>query len=244
MAKQWKCARCSTLNDEGTLSCSNCRMIRGAVVPEGSPSWQPTSDPVDADGAAPVLPSDTPSAPGLPSWVQAGSGYGVAPPPKPLWRRIPPGLLIFAVLIAIGAVGGWYFNASRSSEGAITKEGDLKAIDLRVGDCFDLKDPAAEEIGDVTARPCTTEHEYEVFFVGNMPEGDFPPSEAFVAYVTDNCQPAFDTFVGKVYADSELDIFWFEPLSAGWSDGDRSVQCAVYHPRIHRLTESLKGSQQ
>ena len=42
----------------------------------------------------------------------------------------------------------------------------MTAADLRVGDCFDLKDPAADEIDDVTAGPCTAAHEFEMFFVG------------------------------------------------------------------------------
>ena len=50
-----------------------------------------------------------------------------------------------AVIVGGGAVAGWYFNASRSSTGEITKAGDMTAADLRVGDCFDLKDPAANE---------------------------------------------------------------------------------------------------
>ena len=58
----------------------------------------------------------------------------------------------------------------------------------------------------------------------------------------DNCGPAFDAYVGKVYEESELDIYWFYPLSDGWNDGDRSVRCAASHPRIQRLTESIKGS--
>jgi membrane protease subunit (stomatin/prohibitin family) len=33
MAKGWKCARCSTSNDDAVLSCSGCGMIRGSVVP-------------------------------------------------------------------------------------------------------------------------------------------------------------------------------------------------------------------
>ena len=34
--------------------------------------------------------------------------------------------------------------------------------------------PAANEIDDVTAGPCTAAHEFEMFFVGSMPEGEYP----------------------------------------------------------------------
>ena len=172
--------------------------------------------------------------------------YGAAAPAAkpPLWRRIPIGWLIFAVLIAGGAITGWYFNASRSTTGEITKAGDMTAADLRVGDCFDLKDPAANEIEDVTAGPCTAAHEFEMFFVGTMPAGEFPAETVFETYVNDNCGPAFGTYVGKPYADSELSMYWLAPTDEGWRAGDHSVQCAVYHPRVHVQTQSLKGSNQ
>jgi len=166
-----------------------------------------------------------------------------APPPAiPLWRRIPFGWIVVGVLVFGGAIGGLIFNAARGSSGEITKAGDLTAGDLRAGDCFDLKDPSAQEIGDVKAVPCTTEHEYEAFFVGAMPEGDYPTEAAFTAWLEANCAPAFASYVGKPYDDSELDIFWLQPTNESWTNGDRSIQCAVYHPQIPRLTESLKGS--
>jgi hypothetical protein len=168
-----------------------------------------------------------------------------APPAsKPLWRRLPLQWLVFAVIVAGGGIGGAIANADRSSSGEIVKGGDLTAVDLRVGDCFDLKDPAAVEIDDVTAGPCTDEHEYEMFFAGAMPEGSFPPDAAIDEFTGDKCTGAFDAYVGKSYEDSELEIFVLTPTEAAWLDGDRIVQCAVYHPRIHSLTASLKGSAQ
>ncbi len=230
MAKGWDCPRCSTLNDEAAINCSSCRLIRGGVVPAGSGTTSPWM-PVAADGVAVEAP---PSA----------DPSGATSAPTSLWRRIPTGWLVTAVIVVVGSVAGLYFNANRSSTGEITKGGDLTANELRVGDCFDLKDPAADEVDQVTARPCTDEHEYETFFVGSLPEGKYPAEDAFASFVEDKCDPAFETFIGKVYAESELDYLWFYPLSDGWDEGDRSVQCAVYHPRIHRLTESLKGSTQ
>jgi len=152
--------------------------------------------------------------------------------------------VIFVVILAAGAIGGAIFNASRSSTGEIGRQGDMMATDLRIGDCFDLKDPAADEITDVTALPCEAEHEYELIYTGSMPAGDYPAEDAFDAFVEDNCVPAFDAYIGRAYADSELDIGWLFPLESAWKSGDRSIQCTAYHPRIHRLTGSLKGSDQ
>ena len=85
---------------------------------------------------------------------------------------------------------------------------------------------------------------HEMYFTGSMPEGGYPSDDAFNSGLEGNCIPAFDAYVGVSYQDSELEIFPLTPTEAGWNDGDRLVQCAVYHPRIHRLTESLKGSAQ
>ena len=174
--------------------------------------------------------------------MDAGEQPQASAAPVPLWRRIPIGLIVFLVLVVGGGISSWYFGAGRTDTGEIAKPGDLTATDLRVGDCFDLKDPTAEEIEEVAARPCAQAHEFELFFTGSLPEGAYPAQPVFEAYMQDNCMPAFVAFVGKVYEDSELDVYWLSPTTEAWRQGDRSVQCAVYHPRIHELTESLKGS--
>jgi putative regulator of septum formation len=217
-----------------------------------SPSWQaggsagawPAATETPADGATTAAPDDTTGAPPVSGWVPPSELQAQPSGPIPLWRRIPIGWLILLVFIVGGAAAGWYFSAGRGSEGEITKAGDLEAKDLRVGDCFDLKEPGSETIEDVTAVPCSKEHEFELFFAGSMPEGTFPGDQGFKTYVQANCFPAFASYVGTAYDDSDLDVYWLQPTDKGWGDGDRSVQCAVYHPRIHRLTNSLKGSNQ
>ena len=217
------------------------------VIP--APAISPPDAPPPA-GARPLAgwsPSATAPAPGETAAVAAdAAGWGAAAPAPParipLWRRVPLGWILVGGFVIVGAVGGLIFNASRSPSGEISKAGNLDVADLRVGDCFDLKDPAADEIGEVTALPCTSEHEYELYYVGSMAPGDFPTQDGFGAWLDDNCIPAFETYVGTAYDASDLEIFWLQPTSAAWKDGDRSIQCSVYHPRIHRLTESLKGS--
>jgi hypothetical protein len=256
MIEGWTCSRCSTSNAELSLVCSTCGTTRPddgpaaavAPVPEPPPAaagaaGEPSTDGERVDAAVPWAPPTT--SDGVAGWIGPdGMPVGEPAKPRPLWRRIPVGFLLVALIVAGAAVAGWYFGAGRSSSGEITRSGDLMAGDLRVGDCFDLKDPSADEVEDVTAVPCTVEHEYETVFVGSLPEGDYPPEEVFETYVEDNCAPAFDAYVGRPLPESELDIFWLFPTDDAWRSGDRSVQCAAYHPRVHRLTESLKGSGQ
>ncbi|MCI0345225.1 MAG: septum formation family protein [Chloroflexi bacterium] len=205
---------------------------------------QAASDPMEAAAA-----SDPMAAQAAPTEWAAPAGWATpatpaapaAPTSAPLWQRIP-GWLVVAVLVGAGAIGGLIFNAGRAPTGEINKAGDLTAADLRVGDCFDLKDPDAEEIDQVTAVPCTSEHELEMFFVGSLPAGAYPGADGFEAFVGDNCVAAFGAYVGTSYQESELEIFWLEPTDDAWDAGDRAVQCAIYHPRIQRLRESMKGS--
>ena len=258
MSEGWTCSRCATVNDDSRFGCSNCGLLRhdAASVGSSQPAGDaiPRSDPPTAAyGGAIAEPTPlaggsaedtTPSQPGL-GWVPPDADQAAAAPAAmPIWRRIPVGWLVVALFVAGTAVVGWYFNASRSSTGEITKSGDMTAVDLRVGDCFDLKDPAADEVEDVTAGPCTVAHEFEMFFVGSLPEGAFPAQSVFDTYVTDNCYPAFAAYVGTAYTESELEMYWLAPTADAWGGGDRSVQCAVYHPVISRQTQSLRGSNQ
>jgi hypothetical protein len=258
---QWTCLRCGTNNGETIAACTACGQSRGDTGIVGSPaepvSEQAPSAPAQAALGEQSAPSVQPAPgeqPGLGGQAALGQqpapgaptdwpAIEMAPPPaKPIWQRIPWGAAILVVVIGGGAIAGLIFNAARSDSGEISKSGDLTAAELRVGDCYDLKDPTAEELEQVTARPCAEEHEYEMIFAGDVPEGPYPNEDAFVAYVGDQCIPAFNAFVGTDYETSSLDIAWLEPTSASWMAGDRSVQCAVYDPQQPRVVGSLKGA--
>ena len=269
----WKCARCSTVNDESGISCSKCGLMRGSVVIQGTSDGPIGTESIPVERPTPVAPAaaqapggpDAPraaDAPGeaqmqpgptaaadspadVPSWMGPSAGLGgpeVPAAPVPLWRRIPIGGIIVAVLVIGGGISSWYFGAGRNDAGEIAKPGDLTANNLRVGDCYDLKEPEADEIEDVTAKPCTEPHQYELYFTGAVPDGDYPAESVFEAYVVANCDPAFTGYVGRAYQDSLLDIYWLYPTDGSWRQGDRTVQCAVYDPKIPRLTASLKGA--
>jgi hypothetical protein len=271
MAERWACARCSNENESWAITCSSCGALRGdlsvatstgepAPSPETAPLASTAADPQARapEAAPPPEPVPSPAALATPAASSALAG-GPASPPAPwkpaepapnarrtgsFWRHIPIGWLIVLGLFVIGGIAGLITNASRSSSGEITKSGDLGVEDLRAGDCWDLKDPAAETVEKVTAVPCTNDHEYEMFFIGSMPAGPFPTETAFNAWLDANCVPAFDRYIGKPYGQSMYDIFWLQPTKEAWGDGDRSIQCSAFHPRIHRLKKSVKGSEE
>jgi hypothetical protein len=184
----------------------------------------------------------------------AGSGVRAAnsslaatipgPVPVPARRRLPLRWILVGAFFLVPAIAGWIANSnsSRASTGEIAEGGDLFAADLRAGDCFDLKDPKAEQIDDVHAVPCTAEHEYETFFTGSMPAGSFPTDAAMDDWIKGHCEPAFEAYVGVAYENSRLEAFNLTPSVEAWDAGDRSIQCSVSDPGTNRLTESLKGS--
>jgi len=144
-------------------------------------------------------------------------------------------------LVMVIAVGGAIFAARRDDAGQIVGGGDLEATELRAGDCFDLRDPNEEEIEDVQAKPCTEVHEFEMYYVGLLPDGEYPDEATFVGFLEEDCLPAFDEFVGISYEESQLDIYWLTPTAEAWDAGGRQLQCAVFHPTNDELTDSMQG---
>ena len=234
MAKQWKCARCSTKNPESTLTCGTCRMIRGAVVVPGSYESLPQAPAPHVEWPS-WMPSESPAAPVSSEWARHASQR------PPLLARIPVVIVIGVLVLIAGGVGVFY-SAGRSPAGEIVNAGTLVVNDLQVGDCFDLAVLPSGEFNDVTARPCADEHQYELFWTGSMPDGKYPSESAFESFFDEHCYDAFAKYVGVGYADTRLDIYWVVPNENAWTLGDRFFQCSVFDPSNPRMTNSLKGS--
>jgi hypothetical protein len=231
------------------------------------PAAEPPSDPGSIAGWAPppwTAGPDTQAGWTPPPWSPDAADT------RPFWRRIPAVWLEMAgALVLVGAVVGWYFIGVATGEpevapaqptqvrtgvatpDKIDESEDLNrdeiniddSDDLRVGDCFDLKHPYAE-IEHVKAVPCTTEHEFELFYVGAMGKRSHPTLDAFADYVVEYCDPAFGDYIGKAPDDSALDYDWLVPTDDAWRSGDRTVQCAAYDPNNSHLTRPLRGTRQ
>ena len=141
----------------------------------------------------------------------------------------------FLFLGVIGAVliGGFIFRDVLTGQ----------AVDLQVGDCFDLPPASQTEVDDVQHRPCGDDHQAEVFFVENYPggrDGPFPTDNEMTAFITEKCVPAYASYTGKDYfTDEEFDFTAFTPVEEGWKQGDQEVTCFLF-----RIDEAkFKGSQ-
>jgi hypothetical protein len=172
---------------------------------------------------------------------QPGAAATPPAPARPMWMQLA--LRFWWVgLIVVVAAAGWYFSARRDETGQISNTGDLQVNELRVGDCFDLKDPEAEEIDDVEGKRCTNPHQYELYYVAEMPDGEYPSEDAITAWIIENCVPEFAAYVGKDYQDSALDFLPVTPTEGAWDDGDHAVQCVAFDPGNAELTESLRNA--
>jgi hypothetical protein len=209
---RWVCRRCFASNEADAAACAQCGLERGA-----DPGALDPQDPQAQQWAAPA------PAPTRPAWQQLALRF---------W---------WIGLIVVVVAGGWYFSARRDETGQIANSGNLQMNDLRVGDCFDLKDPEAEVVDEVEAKPCTQAHSFEMFHVSTMPDGEYPSDEQFTAWIQQNCLPAFAAYVGRSFEESLLEVLPVTPTEDAWDD-DTRVQCVLAGPENEQLTSSLRGS--
>jgi putative regulator of septum formation len=208
---RWVCLRCYESNDAALVSCTKCGLARGA-----------TPEPPDAAVPAPVPPAEIKTKR---AWLRGFAGRSA----------------VAAVVGVVVLAGGLWFSVGRDEGGQITRSGSLAITDLRVGDCFNVRDHDAQEVDEVDGKLCDEPHEYELIFIGDLPDGDFPTDQATTDYFLASCMPAFEAYVGVSFSESKLDLFPFTPTSDGWASGDHTMQCVLFDPADNELTSSLRG---
>jgi hypothetical protein len=150
-----------------------------------------------------------------------------------------------ALLLALlAAVAGACNDAKRDAEGQVQSSGDVSVYDLRPGDCFDggpRPQPGERIVNVVTGVPCDQSHDNEVFAVFDHPSPDdalFPGEKEMTKVAEDGCVERFPGYVGRPYADSDLQVAVIAPGAQSWDGGDRAIVCIAY-----REGKRLKGSQ-
>ena len=163
---------------------------------------------------------------------------------QPAWR----GLLRFwwipalAIVLAVGYLSA----ARRGDDGTLASAGTVSVDDLRVGDCFDTGDE--EEIADVDGVPCDEPHGYEVFSVEQHDASSYPTDAEMEAIFMNQCEPAFESYVGVPYADSAIYASMITPSEGSWDDGGREFVCYLFEPaddsleEVVPLTGSMRGA--
>ena len=114
--------------------------------------------------------------------------------------------------------------------GMLVLAGCSSTIDsLGVGDCFNAPEPSyvATEISDVDVVDCDEPHRYEMYALKEMTNSSFPGESQAADMADDYCLSRFESFVGMEYDYSIYYNFSIFPTSGSWSQGDRSIQCAL-----------------
>lgn len=148
------------------------------------------------------------------------------------------------------AVGAYIVNAAlqadRDSSGTIVGEGQIDAFHMRVGDCFDDSRSAgigeASEISNLPGVPCADPHDNEVFAIFDVGIASFPQGDGMADLAFDSCRERFESFVGRDYESSSLDILTLYPTRDSWNrQNDREIVCAVYDISANKLRGSTEG---
>ncbi|WP_017582594.1 septum formation family protein [Nocardiopsis valliformis] len=112
-----------------------------------------------------------------------------------------------------------------------------------VGDCFDQDDPASVSASVVEVVDCSEPHEFEVFHVEELPQGDFPGEAEVSAAAVEACEGEnFESFVGVEYPSSEIYSWSLVPQASDWEEsGYREIVCYLSIP-VEALSGTLEGA--
>ena len=100
---------------------------------------------------------------------------------------------------------------------------------LEVGDCYNAPEVgySRAKISGVEVVDCSEPHRYELFATRAMTDSTYPGESQAGEMADQYCFSRFRSFVGNDYDSSIYYIFSIFPLSESWSQGDRSIQCAL-----------------
>ena len=122
-----------------------------------------------------------------PEMQQPPPGYGAPPPPKKSNRGRIIGAIVLAVVV-IGIIGFFAFRDRLPND----------VTSLAAGECFDRGTETT--VSNVQRQPCNEAHDAEVVVTLTHPADStvaYPVVSGFNDYISANCIPAFDSYVGR-----------------------------------------------
>jgi len=131
-------------------------------------------------------------------------------------------------------------EADRDSSGAIVDAGSVDVFQIMVGDCFD--DVTSEQISSLPGVPCAEPHDNEAYASFDVSLPSYPEGDGMYEMAFESCLDRFETFVGRDYESSSLDIYTLYPTAEGWAQDDREVVCAIFDMEENKLVGSMRGS--
>ncbi len=145
----------------------------------------------------------------------------------------------------IAAAGFGIYSAvttvDRDSSGAIVGAGSVDAFQVRIGDCFDDASSFGDEVTNLPGVPCADPHDNEAYALIDLTIATYPGEDAIADLANASCLERFESFVGRDYDSSSLELFALYPSTESWQQNDREVICAVYDMNSSKLVGSVKG---
>ncbi len=113
---------------------------------------------------------------------------------------------------------------------------------LKPGMCVRL--PEKDEAINMTVTDCRAEHDAEVSLRSRLEGGhSYPGDQKIDAAAEKICEKALESYVGKVYNESQLDWDYVSPARDAWEDGSRRLICMVFDPEAETTSVPFKGSE-
>ena len=146
------------------------------------------------------------------------------------------------IIAAIGfVIYGAATDVDRDSSGAIVSGGNVDAFNVHVGDCFNNVSTYDEGIASVPGVPCSDPHDNETFAVFDVSFDTYPAGGNMDDLAYEACMLRFESFVGRDYDSSSLEISTMYPSTQSWNENDREVVCAVFDVNANQLVGSAAG---
>ena len=132
-------------------------------------------------------------------------------------------------------------DVDRDDSGAIVDGGTVDEFKLQVGDCFNDAGTFVGQIVSDPSVPCSEPHDNETYAVFDVDFESYPAEGGMNQLAYDACMVRFESFVGKEYKTSALEIATMYPSIESWGQDDREVVCAVFDVNANQLVGSAAG---
>ena len=146
------------------------------------------------------------------------------------------------IIAALGfVIYGAVTDADRDEYGNIVGSGTVGAFSVQMGDCFNDVDTSSQQVTSVPGVPCSEPHDNEVFAVFDIELDSYPDSDTMYEISYNSCMEHFESFVGREYETSVLEITTMYPSAESWAQDDREIVCAVFDINANKLVGSAAG---
>lgn len=223
------------------------------------PTWRPPDErPPDVRPLDPPPGSAPPPGWAPPSGAGSGAvGYPYGPPQRPSAGGSKRIVFVIVGLVVAALVGllviAFLVGSSLANLAQLGTRTPIE--DVAIGQCFngiqstDFQDNREVSTGmlfGVEVVDCAQEHEAELIGRTTWPRergNDFPGDEEVETFAFNECLHIFETYVGRSYFDSRLEMTYTFPRLASWNAGSRGVECIVHPPvGVERAAGTVRGS--